>query len=127
MSKIDEKTYKCGMELTMDVIGGKWKTVILWHLRSKVLRFSQLKRRLGNITQKMLTQQLRELEENGLVNRTVYPQVPPKVEYSLTDYGKSIIPVLYSIYSWGIDYAKDFDVNLDIDNLILERIKNREI
>ncbi|KGN02328.1 HxlR family transcriptional regulator [Clostridium novyi A str. 4570] len=127
MSKIYEKTYSCGMELTMDVIGGKWKTVILWHLRNRTLRFSQLKRRLNGITQKMLTQQLRELERDGLVNRTVYPQVPPKVEYSLTDYGKHIIPVLYSIYSWGINYAKDFDVDLDIDEETLKKILKREI
>lgn len=126
MSKIQEKTYKCGMELTMDVIGGKWKTVILWHLRNRTLRFSQLKRRLHGITQKMLTQQLRELEEDGLINRTVFPQVPPKVEYNLTEYGKKIIPVLYSIYCWGINYAEDFDLDLDIDKQILEKILNRE-
>lgn len=127
MSKIQNKTYKCGMELTMDVIGGKWKTVVLWHLRSKTLRFSQLKKRLDGITQKMLTQQLRELEEDGLINRTVYAQVPPKVEYKLTDYGKKIIPVLYCIYSWGIDYAKSFGLSLDIDDAILEKIIKREL
>ncbi|MEA4825512.1 winged helix-turn-helix transcriptional regulator [Clostridium sp. JNZ J1-5] len=127
MSKIQERTYKCGMELTMDVIGGKWKTVILWHLRNRTLRFSQLKRRLHGITQKMLTQQLRELEEDGLIDRTVFPQVPPKVEYNLTDYGKKIIPVLYSIYCWGIHYAEDFDLDLDIDKQILEQILNREL
>lgn len=127
MSKIQEKTYRCGMELTMDVIGGKWKTVILWHLRNRTLRFSQLKRRLHGITQKMLTQQLRELEEDGLIERTVFPQVPPKVEYNLTEYGKKIIPVLYSIYCWGIHYAEDFDLDLDIDKQILEQILNREL
>lgn len=127
MSKVQEKAYSCGMELTMDVIGGKWKSVILWHLRNRTLRFSQLKRKLNGITQKMLTQQLRELEEDGLINRKVYPQVPPKVEYSLTDYGKTIVPVLYSIYKWGVGYSKHFNLNLNIPEDIIEKIMNNEV
>ncbi len=127
MSKIQEKTYRCGMELTMDIIGGKWKGVILWNLRNKTLRFSQLKRKLNGVTQKMLTQQLRELEEDGLINRKVFPQVPPKVEYSLTEYGKTIVPVLYSIYQWGIKYSMQFDVNLDIPNEIINKIMECEL
>lgn len=127
MTKISETPYSCGMELTMDVIGGKWKTIILWHLRNKTLRFGDLKRRLKGITQKMLTQQLRELEEDGLINREVFPQVPPKVEYSLTEYGKGIIPVLYSIYSWGINYARHSNLKLDIPDDILEKILTKEI
>ncbi|MCY6957117.1 winged helix-turn-helix transcriptional regulator [Clostridium brassicae] len=127
MSKVKDKTYLCGMELTMDVIGGKWKSVILWHLRNKTLRFSQLKRRLHGITQKMLTQQLRELEEDGLINRKVFPQVPPKVEYSLTEYGQSIVPVLYSIYQWGINYSKHFDLDLDIPEDIIQKIMTCEV
>lgn len=127
MSKIQEKTYRCGMELTMDIIGGKWKGVILWNLRNKTLRFSQLKRKLNGVTQKMLTQQLRELEEDGLINRKVFPQVPPKVEYSLTEYGKTIVPVLYSIYQWGIKYSMQFDVNLDISDEIINKIMKCEL
>ncbi|MEL7597173.1 MAG: helix-turn-helix domain-containing protein [Clostridiaceae bacterium] len=127
MSKIQEKTYRCGMELTMDIIGGKWKGVILWNLRNKTLRFSQLKRKLNGVTQKMLTQQLRELEEDGLINRKVFPQVPPKVEYSLTEYGKTIVPVLYSIYQWGIKYSMQFDVNLDIPDEIINKIMKCEL
>ncbi|MCY6484483.1 helix-turn-helix domain-containing protein [Clostridium aestuarii] len=127
MTKLKEKTYNCGMELTMDVLGGKWKTVILWHLRKKTLRFSQLKRRLDGITQKMLTQQLRELEHCGLVNRKIYPEVPPKVEYSLSNYGKSVVPVLYSIYKWGINYSKTFDLSLNLEDSIIEKIMNEEI
>lgn len=127
MSKIQEKTYRCGMELTMDIIGGKWKGVILWNLRNRTLRFSQLKRRLHSVTQKMLTQQLRELEEDGLINRKVFPQVPPKVEYSLTEYGKTIVPVLYSIYQWGIKYSMQFDVNLDIPDEIIDKIMKCEL
>lgn len=127
MSKIQEKTYRCGMELTMDIIGGKWKGVILWNLRNKTLRFSQLKRKLNSVTQKMLTQQLRELEEDGLINRKVFPQVPPKVEYSLTEYGKTIVPVLYSIYQWGINYSMQFDVDLDIPDEIIDKIMKCEL
>lgn len=127
MSKIQEKIYHCGTELTMDIIGGKWKGVILWNLRSRTLRFSQLKRKLNGVTQKMLTQQLRELEEDGLINRKVFPQVPPKVEYSLTEYGKTIVPVLYSIYQWGIKYAMQFDVHLDIPDEIINKIMKCEL
>lgn len=105
--KFKEKEYKCSMELTLDLIGGKWKVLILWHLRNKVLRFSELKKELPNITQKMLTQQLRELENNNLVFRKVYPQVPPKVEYSLTSSGKNIIPILDSMCNWGMQYLNE--------------------
>lgn len=97
-----EKTvYRCGVETTLEVIGGKWKGVILWHLTHKTLRFSQLKRRLPGVTQKMLTQQLRELERDGLVHREVYPQVPPKVEYSLTEEGMTLKPMLTLMCEWG--------------------------
>lgn len=109
MIKFKEKQFKCSMELTLDLIGGKWKVLILWHLRKNVLRFSELKKELPHITQKMLTQQLRELEQDDLVIRKVYPQVPPKVEYSLTDSGHKIIPILRSMCSWATEYMKDHD------------------
>ncbi|WP_028579541.1 winged helix-turn-helix transcriptional regulator [Desulfogranum japonicum] len=96
------RSYSCTVELTLQVIGGKWKPVILYHLsRVDCLRFGELKKSMPNITQKMLTQQLRELEQNGLVNREVYAQVPPKVEYSLTTFGLTILPVLNSLREWG--------------------------
>ncbi|SKC38312.1 winged helix-turn-helix transcriptional regulator [Maledivibacter halophilus] len=114
MSKIQDKTYQCPLELSIDLIGGKWKSIILWQLREKILRFSQLKRRLPGITQKMLTQQLRELEADGLINRKVYPQVPPKVEYSLTEYGKTVLPILRLMFKWGIKYSNVFDVEVDL-------------
>ena len=97
--------YHCHMELTLDLIGGKWKSLIMWHLGECTLRFSDLKRTMSGITQKMLTQQLRELERNGLVKRFVYAEVPPKVEYSLTAAGKTLLPVLDTLYQWGIRYA----------------------
>ena len=80
---------RCPAERTLDVIGGRWKVPILWHLLQGTLRFSELRRALPGVTQKMLTQQLRELERAGVVRRRVYPQVPPKVEYSLTDRGRA--------------------------------------
>ncbi|MDS0526471.1 winged helix-turn-helix transcriptional regulator [Clostridium sp. SHJSY1] len=86
-------------------MGGKWNTIIIWHLGKKTMRFNELKRSLPNITQKMLTQQLRSLEENKLINRVVYNQVPPKVEYSLSDYGKSLLPVLNNLCDWAINYS----------------------
>ncbi|MFD0898489.1 winged helix-turn-helix transcriptional regulator [Loigolactobacillus binensis] len=95
------KTYNIGVEATMEVIGGKWKPIILCHLRKGVLRTGELRRAIPKITQKMLTQQLRELEAANIVCRTVYQQVPPKVEYSLTDYGESLEDILHQLCVWG--------------------------
>lgn len=96
--------YRCTVAVTLEVIGGKWKSLILWHLREKTLRFSQLQRRLVPVTQKMLTQQLRDLERDGLVHRQVYAEVPPRVEYSLTDLGRSVIPILNLMCDWGYEF-----------------------
>lgn len=105
LKTLNGKSYYCSVELTLQIIGGKWKPIILYHLgQDGVLRFGQLKKIMPNITQKMLTQQLRELEADGLVHREVYPQVPPKVEYSLTDMGQSIIPIIRSLGEWGRNY-----------------------
>lgn len=95
----------CPVEATLDVIGGKWKGVILYHLMNKVMRFSELRRLLPSVTQRVLTKQLRELEKAGLVHREVYPEVPPKVEYSLTVLGKSLSPIVRAMHSWGCKYA----------------------
>ena len=97
--------YRCGVALTLDVIGGKWKGVILWHLLHKTLRFSQLQRRIVDVTQKMLTQQLRELERDGLVHRQVYAEVPPRVEYSLTSKGESLRELLTIMCAWGGEHV----------------------
>ncbi|WP_332238955.1 winged helix-turn-helix transcriptional regulator [Sporolactobacillus sp. KGMB 08714] len=91
----------CPVEVTLSVIGGKWKGVILYHLQSKPLRFNELRRLIPDVTQRMLTLQLRELEEDGVIHREVYPVVPPKVEYSLTDFGSTLSPVILSIRQWG--------------------------
>lgn len=97
--------YNCSMELTLDIIGGKWKPIIIWHLGKKTMRFNELKRSLPSITQKMLTQQLRALEESELIDRVIYNQVPPKVEYSLTEHGRTLLPVLMSLCEWAINYS----------------------
>jgi len=102
-----EKGYKCGIDVTLAVVGGKWKASILWHLARETMRFSDLQRQFVETTRKMLTQQLRELEADGLVHREVYPQVPPKVEYSLTAKGRSLTPVLEMMCDWGRDYLQD--------------------
>lgn len=93
---------RCPAEVTLNVIGGRWKIPILWHLSRETLRFSELQRAVDGITQKMLTQQLREMERDGVVNRRVYPEVPPKVEYSLTPLGRSLEPVVQAMCRWGV-------------------------
>jgi DNA-binding HxlR family transcriptional regulator len=94
------------VDATLRLIGGKYKSVILWQLIDKTLRHGELQRLIPQATPKMLTQQLRELEGDNLVTRTVYAVVPPKVEYSLTELGKSMQPLLYAMYDWGADYLK---------------------
>lgn len=97
------------MELSLHVIGGKWKPLILYHLsRTKQKRFGEIRRCIPNITQKMLTQQLRELEYDGMLNRKIYAQVPPKVEYSLTELGKTFMPVMEALCKWGQGYEDKF-------------------
>ncbi|MFA5237035.1 MAG: helix-turn-helix domain-containing protein [Methanoregula sp.] len=98
------KTYHCTVEATLDVIGGKWKPLILWHLRDSVMRFGELQKTLHGVNAKMLTKQLRELEEDGVIRRKVYPEVPPRVEYSITEFGKTLIPILEALCAWGAQY-----------------------
>ncbi|MCC6370925.1 MAG: helix-turn-helix transcriptional regulator [Bacteroidia bacterium] len=99
--KMNHKTYHCAMDITMDFIGGKWKTVVLWYLRNKTMRFSELRRQIPDMTEKMLSLQLKKLEEDGLVKREEFSGVPLRVEYSLTDFGKSLKPLLEAIAKWG--------------------------
>lgn len=110
-----ESNYKlsCTVETTLKIIGGRWKVLILRELFQGVKRFGELHRSLNGITQKMLTQQLRELEQDGIIHREVYLQVPPKVEYYLTDLGKTLQPILEAMHDWGIKYlnGRNQDVN----------------
>ncbi len=103
----------CPVETTLSLIGGKYKALILWHLSQGTMRFSELRGKIDSATPKMLTQQLRELEAQQLIHRQVYPIVPPKVEYSLTELGKSLMPVLVAMRDWGADYlsAKNIEPN----------------
>jgi DNA-binding HxlR family transcriptional regulator len=95
------KTYNCPVEATIDVIGGKWKPLILWWLHQRTYRFAELRRLIPGITEKVLTQHLRELEADGIVARRVFATIPPKVEYSLTEYGNSLKQALTAICEWG--------------------------
>lgn len=103
-------TDHCPVEATLELIGGKYKTLILWHLSEGKLRFSELRRLIANATPKMLTQQLRELEAKNLVHREVFPIIPPKVEYSLTELGRSLMPILVAMRDWGADYLRSKDM-----------------
>lgn len=96
-----ERIFHCPVEATLSVICGKYKPIILYDLIGKTLRFSELRRLIPQATQKMLTQQIRQLEADGLVHREVYPVVPPKTEYSLTPYGETLIPILMVMCDWG--------------------------
>ncbi len=108
MSRTQDKTFYCEKELTLAVIGGKWKMLILWHLgKQGTKRFGELKSLMPGITQRMLVNQLRELEEDQIVHREVYPVVPPKVEYSLTEQGETLMPILDSMYEWGKNYNQN--------------------
>jgi len=95
----------CPVEATLSYLDGKWKGVILFHLMDKTLRFNELRRHLPAITQRMLTKQLRELEESGLISRTVYPVVPPRVEYALTPLGSTLKPVIRALAAWGDEFV----------------------
>jgi len=102
------KKYDSPVELSLDVIGGKWKIPIIWRLRDDSKRYGELRRSLPKVTHKMLTQQLRELEQAEIIARKVFPEIPPKVEYSLTLLGKSVIPVIDLLREWGKEYRSVF-------------------
>lgn len=100
--KLNGKTYPCTVSLTMDLVGGKWKAVILYHLKDEPKRYNQLRREMQAVTEMTLSLQLKQLEKDGLVSRKVFGKKPPiKVVYSLTDFGKSFVPVLEAITKWG--------------------------
>lgn len=96
----------CPVEATLELIGGKYKALILWRLSEGKLRFSQLREKINGVTPKTLTQQLRELEAQNLIHREVFPMVPPKVEYSLTELGQSLMPLLMAMRDWGASYLR---------------------
>ncbi|HEU5140477.1 MAG TPA: helix-turn-helix domain-containing protein [Bacillales bacterium] len=95
--------------VTLEVVCGKWKAMVLWHLQEKTLRFGELKKLIPDVSHKVLTQQLRELEKDGLIERTIYKEVPPRVEYSLTPYGQDLEPTLEMLYKWGKNHMDVVD------------------
>lgn len=103
---VDGRSFNNPVELALEALGGKWKMPILWRLKDRVWRYNELKRSLTRVTHKMLTEQLREMEEAGLVKRTVHPVVPPRVDYELTELGRSAVPVIDSLRGWGEMYRK---------------------
>ena len=108
MPNINENKYNCPLEYTQKLIGGKWKPIILWYLSTKgIMRYGELKRSLTNISDKMLSQQLKELEADKLIHRKQYPQVPHKVEYSISKKGKTLIPLLELMHNWALENIED--------------------
>lgn len=107
--KLSNALPACPVETTLTLIGDKWKVLILRDLMPGTKRFGELKKSVGNVSQKVLTAQLRAMEKSGLVNRKVYAEVPPRVEYSLTELGKSLKPILDSLWRWGEEYKKRQD------------------
>ena len=108
----NHKEYNCFFQLAIDIIGGKWKSYVLWSLKQGVKRNGELIRLIPSISQKMLTQQLRELEAAGIVKRISYPVIPPKVEYELTKSGEKLIPILEELHDWGKEYAADNKIEI---------------
>lgn len=108
-NKVSCDSYRCEIEVTLEVIGGKWKSLILWNLGiHEFIRYNEFRNIIPEISQKMLTQQLRFLEKNLLINRKIYNQVPPMVEYSLTDLGKKLLPILNEMDIWGKEFVNEF-------------------
>lgn len=110
MDKETLLSYHCPVEAAMGVIGGKYKAIIVFDLMGKTLRYSELQRKLQQATPRMLSRQLKELEDDGIVKRVLYPVVPPKTEYSLTELGETLVPVILALNAWGEDCFKRFDV-----------------
>lgn len=111
-NKISCTNYQCEIELTLEILSGKWKALIIWNLHlHEVIRYNEFRRLISGITQKMLTQQLKELEKYGIVTRTVYPTVPPTVEYQLSELGQELIPIMSAMDQWGKNYVKIYQKN----------------
>ncbi len=103
----DGNEYFCSLALAMDIIGGKWKSMVIYHLKDGAMRSNELQRSLRGITNRMFTLAVRELEHSGLVERIVYPVVPPMVEYKLTSRGESVLPIVLQLAQWGVDVAQE--------------------
>ncbi len=111
MVKHKKEEYKCPLEATMEIIGGKYKGIIIGHLINKTLRYNELQKLISHATPKMLIQQLKELEADGIIKRKLYPVVPPKTEYSLTQRGETLIPAIIELNKWGMNYLKEENIH----------------
>lgn len=109
MSEKVNRNIVCPAQATLEILGGKWKGLILFHLRNESKRFNQLKSSIPGVTQRMLAKQLRELEADEIVNRKIYQEIPPKVEYSLTAFGLTLRPILEALHGWGADYIDEIN------------------
>lgn len=122
--EIGDAHFHCAMDITMNFVGGKWKTVVLWYLKNEKKRFTELNKHIPQITERMLSITLRQLEEDGLILREVYNVKPPlKVEYSLTEFGQSLIPVLNEIAKWGRKVGKEKGKIIALDELTTQTTK----
>ena len=110
MIKQRKEEYQCPLEVTMEIIGGKYKGVIIGHLIGKTLRYNELQKLISHATPKMLIQQLKELEADGIIERKLYPVVPPKTEYSLTKRGETLIPAIIELNKWGMNYLREENI-----------------
>ena len=109
-NKISCSNYRCEIELTLEIIGGKWKALLIWNLYlHEVIRYNEFRKLIPEITQKMLTQQLKELEKYNIISRKVYPTVPPMVEYTLTENGLELIPIMKLMDAWGKKFVKKYN------------------
>ncbi len=113
MMKSDEKS-RCLIELFIDVLGSRWNILIIWHLRHNAIRFTDLQKKMHGVNSNTLTAHLRELEELKIVSRVVFPEVPPRVEYSLTEHGKTLLPVFDRLKEWGLGYLEAEGMTMDI-------------
>lgn len=108
-NKVSCSNYRCEIEVTLEILSGKWKALLIWNLHlHETIRYNEFRRLIPSITQKMLTQQLKDLEKYGIVSRKVYPSVPPMVEYRLTSLGQGLIPIMQSMDEWGKNYVKAY-------------------
>lgn len=115
--KMYGRTFHCALDVTMGYVGGKWKSVVLWYLHEGTKRFSELKKLIPSITEKMLSLQLKQLEKDGIVGRKVYAEVPPRVEYFLTEHGKTLIPMLQEMAKWGREKATKEGIIQEVNTL----------
>lgn len=121
---VNDKEYNCSVSVTLDIFNDRWKLSIIWHLLDESKRYKELHEEISEITQKTLTVKLKELEAKNIINREVFPEVPPKVVYSLTPMGKKLRAVVEEMYKWGIDYTREYGRIVDSEPCELPTTKN---